>query len=70
MSFKKKQWNPNGWYYDDQKGKWIGPDFRTETENREAAERKARYYERRKAEGREPTYEEWKAAREAEKHPE
>ena len=27
MSFKPKQWKTNGWYYDDTKGKWIGPDF-------------------------------------------
>ena len=64
------KWYPNGWYYDEAKGKWTGPDYQTAEETRDQEERKARYYERRKAEGREPTFEEWKAARETEKHPE
>lgn len=57
------KWYPNGWYYDEAKGVWTGPDYQTAEEAMEQEARKARYYERRKAEGREPTYEEWKAAR-------
>ena len=58
------KWYPNGWYYDETRGMWTGPDFKTDDEIKEQEARKAKYYERRKAEGREPTYEEWKAARE------
>ena len=61
------KWYPNGWYYDSKAGKWIGPDYEV-TPDPEADIRLKRYYERRKAEGREPTYEEWKAARATEKH--
>lgn len=28
MDFKEKKWTPNGWYYDEDKGKWIPPDYR------------------------------------------
>lgn len=23
----EKLWTPDGWYWDDKKGKWVGPDF-------------------------------------------
>lgn len=62
------KWYPSGWYYDSKTGKWVGPDFEV-TPDPKADIRLKQYYERRKAEGREPTYEEWKASREAEKHP-
>jgi hypothetical protein len=62
------KWYPNGWYFDEKMEKWIGPDFESEAEKQEKADRVQRYYERRKAEGKEPTYEEWKALKEAEKH--
>lgn len=60
------KWYPNGWYYDEVKRMWTGPDYQTDEEVKEQEARKARYYERRRAEGREPTFEEWKAARERE----
>ena len=25
---KEKRWNANGWYYDEEKQKWIAPDYR------------------------------------------
>ena len=25
--FPQKKWTPDGWYYDEKKQKWVGPDF-------------------------------------------
>ena len=61
---KQPNWTANGWYYDDKSEKWIGPDYETEAEKKEKEKRISRYNERRRAEGKGPTYEEWKAARE------
>lgn len=68
-STQKTYWTANGWYYDSKVGKWVDPDFEV-TPDPKTDIRLKQYYERRKAEGREPTYEEWKASRETEKHPE
>lgn len=111
----EKKWHPNGWYFDEKKGKWIAPDykyiqngeFKPEYEaehgavsptgwiydrdtmkwqppdylveeskkkwrwdpekqiwiDQEKEARLKRYQEFRKAEGKGPTYEEWKAAK-------
>lgn len=111
----EKKWNPNGWYYDEEKRKWIAPDYkyvqdgkftpkyqaehgaksptgwtynrdtmkwdppkqlieeskrkwRWDEEKRiwidqEKEARIKRYREYRKAQGKEPTYEEWKEAK-------
>lgn len=68
QSAKEPNWYPTGWYLDKSTNKWIKPDFKIIEETKEQELRKTKYYERRKSEGKEPTYEEWKAAREAEKH--
>ena len=26
----EKKWHPNGWYYDEKKEKWVGPDYQAE----------------------------------------
>lgn len=76
---KEKQWTTEGWYYDEAKGEWIPPDYLksqakmdwvwdedkqiwVEKKRKERLERYRKYRE-----GKEPTYEEWKAAREKER---
>lgn len=29
----EKQWSPTGWYYDEEKGKWVSPDYRDGSKN-------------------------------------
>lgn len=55
------EWYPTGWTYSEKTGKWERPDFMDKTEKQE------RYKEYRK--GKEPTFEEWKAARQKENDP-
>ena len=32
--FTQKQWTPNGWYFDNEKQRWIAPDY-PKKDNRE-----------------------------------
>ena len=78
------EWSPTGWVYDRDTQKWNPPEYLVEESrqkwrwneekqiwvDQDKEKRLQRYHEYRKSQGREPTYEEWKAAREAEKHPE
>lgn len=74
---RKGEWSPTGWFYDNEKKEWIPPDYSAE-ESRlkwrwdddkkiwidiEKEERMKRYLKNRRAMGKEPTYEEWKAAK-------
>lgn len=56
---KSPKWYPTGWYYDEEKETWIAPDYKAEENERYQIYRQ----------GKEPTYEEWKAAK-AEKNKE
>ena len=78
---KEPKWYPTGWVFNEETQKWDPPDYLSaEAEEKWAwdenkriwvdkakAARLERYYEFRKSQGKEPTYEEWKAARENEK---
>lgn len=79
---KQGKWSPTGWYYDEDAKKWNPPEYLAEESARkwrwnqekkiwidqEKENRLRRYQEYRRSQGKGPTYEEWKAAREAEKH--
>ena len=79
-SSPERTWYPTGWTYNEKTGKWDPPDYLSEEThkkwrwdeekqiwiNREEEYRMKRYQEHRK--GKEPTYEEWKAARLAEQN--
>ena len=74
------KWYPTGWSYNEDKGLWEPPDYlKTESDDKwewdpekriwidtEKKRRKERYEQFRRESGKGPTYEEWKAAREAE----
>lgn len=76
---KEKQWTSEGWRWDEEKGEWVAPYHLRVKEKiqwvwdeekqvwveKERKERMERY--RKYREGKEPTYEEWKAAREKER---
>ena len=32
-AFKQKKWSPTGWYYDEEKGEWVAPDYIVEEAN-------------------------------------
>lgn len=64
----KKKWTTSGWYYNEEKGKWISPDYANAKANTSMPEFRSpeiieRHQQWRKEEGKGPTYEEWKAAR-------
>lgn len=74
---REGKWSPTGWFYDDEKGEWAPPDYAAEESRKkwrwdeekkiwidiDKEERMKRYLANRKAMGKEPTYEEWKAAK-------
>lgn len=78
----KRKWYPTGWYWDQKTQRWTPPDYLSEeARNRwkwdpekriwidlDKERRMERY--RKYHKGREPTFEEWKAARAKEQHPE
>ena len=72
------RWSPTGWYFNNKTGKWDPPDYLSnessqkwrwneekqiwvDAEKERRIERYHKYHE-----GREPTFEEWKAAKLAE----
>ena len=71
----EKKWTSEGWYWDEEKQLWIAPDYlKTEAKRKwkwdekkkiwtdlDKKQRLERYREFRKREGKEPTFEEWKA---------
>lgn len=65
---QEPKWYPTGWYFNEKTKLWEPPDYINEDtadiENQKL--RLERYREYRRSQGKEPTYEEWKAAREAE----
>lgn len=81
-AFNKNKWSASGWIYNEETKLWVPPDYLSEQSkvkwrwdekkqiwiDQEKEERLARYHEFRKSQGKEPTYEEWKAAREAEQN--
>ena len=78
------EWSPTGWVYDRETQKWNPPEYLAEESakkwrwdeekriwiDREKEARKQRYQEYWKNRRTEPTYEEWKAAKEKIKHSE
>ena len=65
----EKRWEPDGWYWDEKKGKWVSPDYRNAqaNTNMQAYTPDWDNVQSRKTstvQHWEPTYEEWKAARE------
>ena len=79
-AFNKNKWNANGWIYNEKTKLWEPPDYLSEQSrakwkwdekkqiwiDQEKVARLERYHEFRKSQGKGPSYEEWKAAREAE----
>ena len=77
---QEPKWYPSGWVFNEETQKWDPPDYLSSQSkekwawdvekqiwiDREKESRKDRYHEFRKSQGKGPTYEEWKAAREAE----
>lgn len=66
--YNEPKWYPSGWHFNEKTQLWESPDYinedAAETENQKL--RMERYRRFRRSQGKEPTYEEWKAAREAE----
>ena len=66
--YNEPNWYPSGWHFNKKTQLWESPDYINEDtadiENQKL--RLERYREYRRSQGKEPTYEEWKAAREAE----
>lgn len=64
---KEKKWSPTGWYYDEEKEKWIPPDYLDSRKNTKIhnyqvyTQAEQDKHIRLSKDG--PTFEEWKAAR-------
>ena len=63
----EKRWTTSGWYYDEEKEKWISPDYTNSKANTKVPKfRTPEELEQAKlikVDRSRPTYEEWKAAR-------
>lgn len=63
----QKKWTTTGWYYDEQKGEWVSPDYANSRKNTKIhnievfAQAEQDKHIRLSKDG--PTFEEWKAAR-------
>lgn len=80
-NWNKRKWYPSGWVFNEETQLWEPPDYVSDQSkdkwrwdekkqiwiDQEKEARQERYHEFRKSQGKEPTYEEWKAAREAER---
>ena len=81
---RQGKWSPAGWVFNEENQKWEPPDYLAKESrekwvwdvkkqiwvDQEKEARLERYRAYRKSQGKGPTYEEWKAAKLKEQHPE